>query len=484
LTEITCPLHSAAERFKNENALVCSGREFTYDEFNQLVSKTEQWLADQNIKRNDQVAILSRNSIEFPILLLALFRIGAVACPLNIRLPRSSILELLEEISVSHLICFEKSIPATHSSGISVISLDSLLNDIKDQSNKNPTTRLSSEQDATIIFTSGSMGHPKGVLNTLGNHYYNALGSNENIRIQPGDRWLVSLPFYHVGGLGILFRTILSGATIVIPDADESLDDAIIRYKISHCSLVPTQLYRLLQSDKLGEITKSLKALLIGGGSVPHNLLEKSIEAGLPVHTTYGLTELGSQVTTTPAVADIQLLKTSGKILKYRELKIADDGEILLKGDTLFKGYVTENKIKSSLDSDGWFHTGDMGTIKSKGYLTVSGRKDNMFISGGENIHPETIEAALLLLDSIKEAVVVGVNDPEFGKRPVVFIRSTIKINHNEIKESLRESLPGYMVPVAFYELSEDNKQGGIKYNRIKIIELAEKLYNSKTKSS
>ncbi len=125
-----------------------------------------------------------------------------------------------------------------------------------------------------------------------------------------------------------------------------------------------------------------------------------------------------------------------------------------------------------------------MGSLDENGSLIVSGRKDNIFISGGENINPETIEAAILELNNIDDVVVVGIDDQEFGQRPVAFLKLSIKIESQEIEKSLRGSLPGYMIPIAFYELPEDNKQGGIKNNRYKLKELAEQLYSSKIQSS
>ena len=480
MSEIVCPLKTNAEKNGKAIALINSDREITYSEFNELVTKAIPWFVDHDIKKNDRVAILSENRIEIPILLMALIRIGAVAVPINFRLPDISIAEILNQISCSHLISSRN----MKLSNITIINLKSFFNEIDKLEPKEYASTLSLEQEATIIFTSGSTGHPKGVIHTLGNHYYSALGSNKNIPLHQGDRWAVLLPFFHVGGLGILFRTMLAGTTAVIPDPGENLEEVIIRYDISHCSMVPTQLYRMLNLKALKEISKSLKALLIGGGRVPHNLIERAFKAGLPIYTSYGLTEMASQVTTTPSDADVELLKTSGQVLNYRELKISDDNEILVRGETLSLCYVKRNKKYKLLDNDGWFHTGDMGSLDKNGYLTVSGRKDNIFISGGENINPETIEAAILELNNIDDVVVVGIDDQEFGQRPVAFLKLSIKIESQEIEKSLRGSLPGYMIPIAFYELPEDNKQGGIKNNRYKLKELAEQLYSSKIQSS
>ncbi len=483
MSDIICPVRKAAGKYSNKVALISPDKKITYFEFDQLVNKTSQWLSNNNIRKNDRVAILAENCIEYPVLLFALFRVGAMAVPLNYRMPEQSLTVLLEEISVSHLIIDESEDLSSSKLSIPKFNLDTIIGEIDEIEYQEYESQISLDQDATIIFTSGSSGHPKGALHTFGNHYYNAKGSNENIQLQQGDRWAVTLPFFHVGGLGILFRTILAGAALVIQDKNEKIEDTIIGNKVSHCSLVATQLYRLLNSESLSEIKKTLNALLIGGGRIPSDLIDRAINAGLPIHTTYGLTEMASQVTTTPPNADIELLKTSGKLLNHRKIKLSKDGEILVSGETLFKGYFNSKDIEVPFDNNGYFHTGDMGSIDEMGYLIVSGRKDNMFISGGENIHPETIEATLSLLEGIEEAIVVAKDDPEFGQIPVAFLKSSRKIESMEIEKSIRGSLPGYMIPIAFYELKDEYKQGGIKYNREKLREIAEDINNAKRSS-
>lgn len=179
---------------------------------------------------------------------------------------------------------------------------------------------------------------------------------------------------------------------------------------------------------------------------------------------TYGLTEMGSQVATT------QKNQTKPRVLKYRSLKISNDGEILVRGQTLFKGYFIKAKIVRALDKNGWFHTGDLGSYSKKEGLKVLGRKDNMFISGGENIYPEEIERALLNTGLVKQAVVIPVKDAEFGFRPVAFIsyrhcEEGVKrlTRQSQLQKALANVLPSFKIPDKFYKLPD---QKSLKPNR------------------
>lgn len=257
---------------------------------------------------------------------------------------------------------------------------------------------------ATALFTSGSTGTPKIACHTIKNHFYSALGSNEVLPLARGDSWLLSLPLYHVGGIAILMRCALAGATLILPEA---------KVTSTHISLVPTQYLRLPHPEKY-------KTILLGGAPLPHITYPSN------VHPTYGLTEMSSQV------------MTDGRILPYREMMQAPDGEILVRGKTLFAGYW---KQKPPLNEAGWFATGD---ILKDGEIR---RKDRMFISGGENIQPLEIEEALLSISGIHTAEVYGVKDFEWGMRPIARISTHLSISEEEIKTQLRSHLPKFKVP-------------------------------------
>ena len=265
---------------------------------------------------------------------------------------------------------------------------------------------LDLSQTATYLFTSGSTNSPKIAMHTLSNHIYSALGVNSYFNLKQGDTWQLTLPLHHVGGLAILFRVILAGAAV-------SLDGPA-----THASWVPTQAERALKS------CPSYKAILIGGAPLSMQLALKC-SSHFPIFPSYGLTEMSSTV----------IIKNT--ILPYRRARIVD-GELQVAGPTLFQGYLGEKRTSS------WFKTGDLASPDFK----IIGRKDRLFISGGENIQPEEIETALLSLPGITQAVVVPVTDQEFGQRPVAFID-----NINVSKNQLEDLLPRFKLPIAYLPL-------------------------------
>jgi o-succinylbenzoate---CoA ligase len=281
----------------------------------------------------------------------------------------------------------------------------------------------SMERPVTIIHTSASSGEAKAAVHSFASHWYNALGSNENIPFGVGDCWLLSLPLYHIGGYALLFRSLISGGALAIAEPDEAVSLSLLNFPLTHLSLVPTQLYRLLAINGSNALLRKLKAVLLGGSSAPKSLIEEALRQNIPLYLSYGSTEMGSQIATTPEPI-CSIRQNSGQLLPYRELTVGNDGELLVKGPCLFQGYLQDGSIQTQTDSEGWFHTADIGSISKKGEVTVLGRKDNMFISGGENIHPEEIEKALMMIDGIREALVVPVADDEYGQRPVAFIKT------------------------------------------------------------
>jgi O-succinylbenzoic acid--CoA ligase len=166
-------------------------------------------------------------------------------------------------------------------------------------------------------------------------------------------------------------------------------------------------------------------------------------------------------------------LRTAGRVLPHREVSTSEEGEILVRGATLFAGYVEDENLGLPLDTEGWFHTGDLGEMDENGYLRVLGRKDNRFFSGGENIQPEEIEEALGVLPGVEAAVVVPVDDAEFGQRPVAFVRM-VDGSTADLASELENVLPGFKVPVSFHPWPWESV--GMKVNRAYFRELARRL--------
>ena len=474
MSEILCPLAKAAKRYSDEPALITGNESVTYGDYNLLVSLAVDYFQKVGVSAGTRVAIVGENHEVYVCMLMALFRLKAVACPISARLPQKEISEYVKKVQCDMRFDLPKTLHTNRCRQKQEWDpeYDLVLTDLA----QIPKSIVSvpSEQDATIIHTSGTTALPKAVLHSYANHYYSALGSNKNITFEPGDRWLLSLPLYHIGGLAILFRAILGGGAVVLPSEVMDILDAIERYHITHLSLVPTQLYRLLKSPSLSYNTKQLKAVLVGGSAIPQSLIKRAYGSGLPLFTTYGLTEMASQVTTTRPDDSLDRLLTSGKPLEHRQVKISNDGEILVRGDTLFRGYVDNDEVILPVDDDGWFHTGDLGSIDDAGYLTVTGRKDNMFISGGENIHPEQIEGALSVIDYVSDVMVVPVEDDEFGFRPVAFVRITGKnaFNKSDLVTRLEQYLPRFMIPIRFYKWPVSAMESDVKPARRYFCEL------------
>jgi O-succinylbenzoic acid--CoA ligase len=177
---------------------------------------------------------------------------------------------------------------------------------------------------------------------------------------------------------------------------------------------------------------------------------------------------MSSQIATTQLALDSSL-NTSFTLLPYREIAISEDGEILVKGKTLFSGYYTQGKVVPQIDAEGYFPTGDLGVQADDGSLTILGRKDNMFISGGENIHPEAIERAINAFSGIRNCVVVAVDNEKYGKRPVAIIDTEQDIDTQQLIQFLQSKLSSYEIPDAFYQWPEITFP--FKINRAKLLE-------------
>ena len=408
-------VRQASERFGRLPALVMQEGTLTFADCERESGRIAATLAALGIAPGDIVALVAPNGPEPLLLLMALLRMGAVAAPVNHRFPAHRIDGMLERLDPKLTVYDPQACPSLTVER--VVSFETIEGLKKEASPKGFTPAGDEERPVSVIHTSASTGRPKAAQHSLSNHLHNAMGSAANLPFGPGDRWLVSLPIYHVGGYSMLFRCLLGGGTLVFPPAGEPVAETVSKLGVTHLSLVPTQLYRLLRIPGCADLLRGLKAILLGGSAAGRALLEEAVGFGLPVYTTYGSTEMGSQISTSPTPIGSATVD-SGTLLPYREAAISPEGEILVKGPCLFMGYLRHDGLDPARDREGWFHTGDIGSLSCDGRLTVQGRRDNMFVSGGENIHPEEVEKALEAIEGIEEAIVVPVPDPEYGSRP------------------------------------------------------------------
>ncbi len=328
--------------------------------------------------------------------------------------------------------------------------------------------RVGSDKITTILHTSGSLGGPKAVVHTLDNHIFSAKSACSELNLGASDRWLLNLPLWHVSGMSIVFRCLMSGAKIIIADPEISLMEALHSHRITHVSMVAAQLMQVIGQPP----PENLRAVIVGGGPTPAHVLDQGIRRGWPLRTTYGMTETSSMVTLSGKKFPYN---SSGHVLQGHELRIAKDDEILIRSPAVCLGYLHGNEVQSVIDHDGWLHTGDLGKLDSRGQLYVLGRKDNMFISGGENISPEEIEQVLSTFSEVQESIVVPVPDSRFGQRPVAFIRGCS--DFDGLTHFLAQTLPKFKIP-AFYSWPTEMSSTSFKHNRKWLTELAIRLQN------
>ncbi len=466
-------LEHRAKQSSQLPAVISENQTLTYEDLYWHALQLATILQQKGINATAPVALYAHNRLETVLALYALWIMGIPAVPLSTRFPARVIPRYLKELGISTLLTEARLAPdVPHSS---TLILEELV-----------VTALATAPDAhvgqwseanprlTILLTSGTSGSPKAVVHRWSQHYFSARGANENIPFKAGDRWLLSLPLYHVGGIAILFRALVGGAAVVIGDPGKITLKLIYQQEITHLSMVATQLQRLVKAIQDAPSRPPLKAILLGGGPFPPPLIEEAYNWHLPLVTSYGSTEMGSQITATEPGAPLQHLLTAGKPLPYREVKIASDNEILVRGLTLFEGYWKHQQVVDPRDAEGWFHTGDVGKWTAEGYLKVVGRKDHMFISGGENIHPEEIELSLMRHPAVQLAVVVDVPDAQYGARPVAFIRwkEPPGVPVSELKGFLEGFLPRFKLPDHIWEIPPEEAQK-LKPSRKKLRELA-----------
>ncbi len=269
------------------------------------------------------------------------------------------------------------------------------------------------EATAALVATSGSSGEPKVCLLSRGALEASARASAENLGFLPDDRWLMCLPFAHVGGLSILTRCLLAGRGVVAHPGfePEAVLETIERHGVSLLSAVPSMLGPLFEADRRGALRR-LRALLVGGALCPVELRREARSRQISLVASYGLTEACSQVATQRpgAVQDPESLD-SGPPLPGVEVRIVG-GVIEVRGPMLASGYLGE----PAWPRGEFFRTADLGELDAEGRLVVRGRADDMVISGGENVHPESVERVLRAQLGVRDALVFGVPDARLGQ--------------------------------------------------------------------
>jgi len=474
LEEGSIRLDRLFQAYRNNPALMIPAGMKSFAEVENKLRAVVAGLAQAGVRKGHCIALHKANSELHLYLFLASWIMDFLYLPLDFKAPPEG---LLADTDIDVLVTDQ---PMPTHTGCEVLSPSKVLSaGNKDFRENIPWQAIPLQQEASAIFTSGSTGKPRGIVHTVGNYVYSALGTNEFIGIDSSDRWLLSLPLFHVGGALIWIRTLLAGCACILPQSLQSLENAVRHYRPTVVSLVPAQLIRLLENEEMVPLLKNMKTLMLGGAPSPGWLIDKSLDLKLPIMPTYGCTESCAQITGVAQNSTRAAYFTAGRIVPYRSIRIEDDGIVRIGGKTVFNRYLHEPD-GNPLDSDGFFKTADSGTIDDEGNLIIGGRTDGVFISGGENISPQEIENALLKLDGMVTAIVVPVPHREYGLTPWAFVETSDSFDEKRILDRLRKALPGYKLPKKIIRLTPDDRQGKMKYSRETLIHLARSLSEGK----
>lgn len=437
-----------------------------------LTSATAAFLrARAQVQAGDHVALYMNNSLAAALSLLALMRLGAVAVPLSTRLTAIELQWQVQNSDCRLVICdsdkgaLARGFGLTGSEAVLVMpNLSHLPNVLDLPANvvaKAPVGNML-QRDFAIMHTSGTSGQPKAAILTYQNIFYSALGSAFRLGISPDDRWLCVLPLYHVGGLSIMLRSLIYGTALELPPMrrfDEgAVNKLLSEQPITLVSLAPTMLARLLDSKQRPWHTR-LRLVLLGGEATPLALVQRCADARIPIAPSYGLSEAASQVATASPEQLQAKPESVGKPLLFTDLRViaagggdaapGEPGEIVVKGQQVMRGYFNDRAATRKALRGGWLHTGDIGMLDEDGDLVVLQRREDLIVSGGENIYPAEVEKALRRHPAIKEAVLLGLADAKWGQRAAAAVQlyDGQRISAEAIIAFARGTLAAYKIP-------------------------------------
>jgi o-succinylbenzoate---CoA ligase len=419
--EIPCWLAGAAALSPDHPAVEASGAAVAYADLLARADAVARRLAARGIAPGEHVALVLPPGLAFAEALHGCWRLGAVPVPVDPRL-------------------------APPERAARTVRAAAVVDGPVEGEEADPPLRDAHDRDAiaAVVHTSGTTSAPRPVELTYGNFDASARGSAAVLGHDRGERWLSALPVAHVGGLSVLVRSAAFAATAVLHERfDPAAAEAALRERgVTMVSLVATMLARLL--DVGLERPPALRCALLGGGALPPALAARAAAAGIRVAQTYGLTEACSQVTTS-AIGEPE---TAGRPLPGARVEVAPDGEILVAGPTVAPG---------AAGADGMLRTGDLGFLDADGRLTVTGRKAETIVTGGENVAPAEVEAVLTAHPAVADAAVHARPDPDWGEAMVatVVLRPGAATDENELRAHCRGTLTGFKVPKAI-EFSDE----------------------------
>lgn len=480
-------LKKQAQLNPKKTALILEHSDFTFKELDDSVQLYASKLSTYGVKQHDRIAIFITNSFNGYIAILALQQIGAEIVFLNTRLSKDELVFQLRDSNAKFCLKDDNAdLSEIEQIDYPQVRISKTLSLVNDKSYQ-PVEEFNNDDVTSIMYTSGTSGRPKGVLQTFGNHFYSAIGTSLNLGINYRDSWVLAVPLFHISGLSIAMRSLIYGIGVyLIPKFDETyINKILINERASIISLVPTMLKRLLNNlAPKQKYNSNFRCVLLGGGPIDNWTLLRCNMLAIPVIQSYGMTETASNVVALNNRDAQRKVGSSGQALFPVQLRITQKndegiGEIEVKAPNVAKSYLNMPELfRQRMTKDNYFRTGDIGFIDDEGFLFVKGRKDDMIISGGENIYPEEVENIYSKIKGILGMLIIGKRNETWGQVPIAYVILDKKayLTGQDLIDYGRDHMAHYKVPKEFRQVDHFPQTSSGKVLRRKIYDLPYKL--------
>jgi acyl-CoA synthetase (AMP-forming)/AMP-acid ligase II len=466
---------SAADRFGDAEAVVDGSLRLTFAEVAQRVRCAAGAFANLGVDKGDRIAIWAPNSAHWMIAAFGVLTAGGIVVPVSTRFKTPEAADIITRSGAKAVLIEKGFLGQDFTTPSGVLAIDLKSGFLEDGA---PLQRTVSGTDiADIIYTSGTTGRPKGVMM---NHLQNLRMYAEwcdLADLRQGDRYLIVNPFFHTFGYKAgCIASFIRGATMLpVPVFDvESVVELIAAERVTMLPGPPTLYHSLLAVEEKGKLA-TLRAGVTGAADIPVELIRR-VHEELPFQTLatgYGLTEAGTATMSRPGDSFSDVATTAGLPVADVEVRLAADGEVLVRGYNVMQGYFDDPAATAeAIDAEGWLHTGDLGEFTDSGRLRIVGRKKDMFIVGGFNAYPAEIEGFLMEHPAVAQAAVVGVADERLGQVGKAFVvrKAGREVTAEDLIAWSRERMAGFKVPrsVEFLDALPLNATGKVMKDRLR----------------
>jgi acyl-CoA synthetase (AMP-forming)/AMP-acid ligase II len=518
-------LRKTAKTRPDKTAVICGDIQYNFNKFKDRVDRLANGLQTLGIRKNDKIAILHKNCHKFLETYFAAAKIGAILVPMNYRLSQEDFLYILDNSQAKILVAqsefflpfskIKKGIPTIEHIVITDMTTDSesilktetkfLVYEslLKDPLlyEENETSILDSDI-AQIYYTSGTTGKPKGVMLTHKNNRVHAESTKKELELSKDDRWLHVSPMFHLADAWAVWTiTQVGGTHVMVPGFEpDQVMETIERHGVTLSNFIPTMLNILVNfPDVRNYDYSSLRLILSGGAPIAKETVRNVIDTfGCDYIQTYGLTEtspfltmsiLRNEMKELTFEERLRYMVTTGRPFHGVELKVIKEdgtevtpdekevGEILARGETVTPGYWRMPEETSARIVDGWLHTKDLAVVNPDGYVTIVDRKDDVIISGGENIYSIEVDDVLYAHPCVLEAAVIGLPDPIWGERvtAAIVIKEDEDVQEEEIISFCKERIAPFKAPKTVIFTDCLPKTGSAKICKYKLREQFER---------